>query len=486
MNLKQVKEEISQGEGLNTEFKEAWNGLPENLFETICSFLNTDGGIILLGVNDKGAITGVMPESVERLKTELANLSNNPQKLEPPYLMFSHSFNISGKTVIAFQVPVSRQFHRTKGRFFIRSIDGDYKVQGTHQIAGLVNRKLGIFTEQRPQKFFTMDDLRPTLFETAREMMFARNSNHPWGSLSNESLLKVGGFYATDENTGKTWLTLAAVLLFGTDIAIHRALPSFTFDCLLLKDNIDRYDDRVMIHTNLFDAYDQMMDFVEKHLNDPFFLENNQNVSLRDKIFREAVSNIICHREYMHPTPARLMIYRDRVVLDNPCTRHHFGEITLDNLKPFPKNPTISKFMTQIGRSEELGSGVRNLNKYLPFYSHGAKPVFMEQIDCFELTIPLVAKSKAQVTPEVTPHVTPEVVSMLRILEGEMSRVEIQEILLLKDEKHFREHYQQQALKLGLIEMTIPDKPRSRFQKYRITDKGMQFIKTLRENNGNS
>lgn len=78
-------------------------------------------------------------------------------------------------------------------------------------------------------------------------------------------------------------------------------------------------------------------------------------------------------------------------------------------------------------------------------------------------------------------EVTPEVKNMLKALEGEMSRVEIQEILMLKDEKHFREHYQQKALELGLLEMTIPDKPRSRSQKYRITEKGNKLIEGKNE-----
>jgi Fic family protein len=79
--------------------------------------------------------------------------------------------------------------------------------------------------------------------------------------------------------------------------------------------------------------------------------------------------------------------------------------------------------------------------------------------------------------PEVIPEVTPEVKKMLSILKGEMSRKEIQQKLGLKDEKHFREAYQQPAVAAGLLEMTIPDKPNSRLQKYRITQEGIVFIK---------
>ncbi len=79
-------------------------------------------------------------------------------------------------------------------------------------------------------------------------------------------------------------------------------------------------------------------------------------------------------------------------------------------------------------------------------------------------------------TPEVAPELTPEVKKMLGILSGEMSRKQIQEKLGLRDEKHFRKAYQQPALAQGLIEMTIPDKPNSRLQKYRLTPKGRAFI----------
>lgn len=65
---------------------------------------------------------------------------------------------------------------------------------------------------------------------------------------------------------------------------------------------------------------------------------------------------------------------------------------------------------------------------------------------------------------------------MLSVVQGEMSRKEIQEALGLADEKHFREHYQQSVIAQGLPEMTIPSKPRSQQQRYRLTDKGWAKI----------
>ncbi|WP_419609862.1 Fic family protein, partial [Thiolapillus sp.] len=71
-------------------------------------------------------------------------------------------------------------------------------------------------------------------------------------------------------------------------------------------------------------------------------------------------------------------------------------------------------------------------------------------------------------TPQDNPQLTPQVETLLGILQGEMSRSELMAALGLSDRKSFRERYLQPALQAGLIEMTIPDKPNSRLQKYRL------------------
>jgi ATP-dependent DNA helicase RecG len=73
---------------------------------------------------------------------------------------------------------------------------------------------------------------------------------------------------------------------------------------------------------------------------------------------------------------------------------------------------------------------------------------------------------------------------MLLAMTGDMTRGEIMRKLGLKDEKHFRENYQQVTVKLGLIEMTIPDKPRSSKQRYRITAFGEEFLRKTDHDKG--
>jgi len=78
--------------------------------------------------------------------------------------------------------------------------------------------------------------------------------------------------------------------------------------------------------------------------------------------------------------------------------------------------------------------------------------------------------------PQVVPQVTPQVAELLAAIQGEMSREALQSAIGLTDRKSFRERYLKPALAAGLIEMTIPDKPNSRLQQYRLTAKGRQWL----------
>ncbi|MFA5044238.1 MAG: RNA-binding domain-containing protein, partial [Kiritimatiellia bacterium] len=376
-------------EGIALEFKKANDRLPSNFFETVCAFLNLDGGLIVLGVEDDGRVSGIDHDAVERIKADTASLSNNPQKLNPPYLLFPHSEQMGGHWIIKVQVPASSQIHQTGGVVFLRSQDGDYRITGMNRLAGLMNRKLSFFTEQRVFPYLGMSDMDPKLFVKARKLMLGRQPQHPWADLPPEELLKVAGFARTDYATGKLGYTLAAGLMFGYDTTIQSLAPGYKFDALLRRRDTERYDDRLIVRTNLIDAFDLLMGFVEKHMNDPFYLEGVTSISLRSIIFRELVANIIAHREYTSAAPATMMIYADRVEFKNPNVPHYHGRIEPGRFTPFPKNPTICKFMIQIGRYEELGSGVRKVNFYLPHYAPGAgKPVF-DDGDMFAVTVPI-------------------------------------------------------------------------------------------------
>lgn len=114
---------------------------------------------------------------------------------------------------------------------------------------------------------------------------------------------------------------------------------------------------------------------------------------------------------------------------------------------------------------EHLGSGIPRILK-----SYG-KECFKFTENFLRMIFPVSEKS--------TPQVTPQVEELLKVLDKDMNRQEIQEKLKLTDREHFRLHYLKTALESGFIEMTIPDKPNSRLQKYRLTEKGRQWKESL-------
>jgi Fic family protein len=98
-----------------------------------------------------------------------------------------------------------------------------------------------------------------------------------------------------------------------------------------------------------------------------------------------------------------------------------------------------------------------------------------------EFMLSMLRDAILSVTPQVAPQVTPQVGRLLLAIKGEMSREALQDALDLQDRKSFRERYLKPALTDGLIEMTIPDKPNSRLQKYRLTDKGRHLLQMQEE-----
>jgi len=176
-------------------------------------------------------------------------------------------------------------------------------------------------------------------------------------------------------------------MLLGKDDVILDVVPAYLTDALLRRANIDRYDDREIVQTNLIESYEQLMEFGRKHLPDKFFLEDDQRKSLRNIITREIIANTLIHREYTSSYQAKFVIERDRMYVENANRSAQISVITPENIEPNPKNPIIASFFRNIGYAEQLGSGVRNLFKYSKYYS-GKEPEFIED-DIFRIIVPL-------------------------------------------------------------------------------------------------
>ncbi len=393
-NSKKIKSLLSQGEGLTIEFKESKSKLNKDLYESVCAFLNKNGGHILLGVDDDGFVVCVDEQMIEQMQKDFVTTINNPQKLNPPFYLSMDIVDIEDKKILYIYVPQSKMVHSLNGKIFDRNNDSDIDITSrSTQVANLYLRKQDIYTEDKVFSYITMDDFDLELIKKVK--LIASNKRvaaHPWENLNDFELLKRSGLYKIDKTTDKEGFTLGAVLLFGKDETIANVLPHYKTDLILREINLDRYDDREIVSTNLIDSYYQIIAFAKKHLKDPFYLESDVRVSLRDKIFREAVANSLIHREYSSAFVAKMIIEKDKVWFENANIPQTYGDLTPQNFTPYPKNPTIAKIFREIGLADELGSGVKNLFKYSKLYG-GSDPVITDG-DTFKLEIKRFSKNE--------------------------------------------------------------------------------------------
>jgi ATP-dependent DNA helicase RecG len=146
MQQNEVKSILAKGEGVRIEFKEAQNGVPDTLYDTVASFLNREGGTILLGVNDDGIPLGLNEQNLMQLKQDIVTALNNPDVLNPPYPLAVRDVSYNNLDLLAIRVPVSSLIHKHGGIIFDRENDSDFRITYEVRIAEMYARKRNVFT----------------------------------------------------------------------------------------------------------------------------------------------------------------------------------------------------------------------------------------------------------------------------------------------------------------------------------------------------
>jgi ATP-dependent DNA helicase RecG len=390
MNLEDIKRILLKEEGVKIEFKKSKNSAPKSLYETVVSFSNTDGGTIVLGADDDGTVIGVDKNSIGQVQTDIVTALNDRSCINPPLYLQPEVIQHTNGVLLVLQIPVSSQVHDHAGKIYIRESDADIDITGQQsKIADLFHRKRTLFSEGEIYDHLNMSDLDENLFNKARTLIRNYKSDHPWLLTDNLQMLKDSILWKKDFVSGKEGFTLAAALIFGKDQTIQSILPAYKVEAMVRIKNKDRWDDRITLRTNLIDTYLQLKEFINKHLPEKFYMEGDQRIDLRDKIFREVIGNVIVHREYTNALSTDLIITENEVTFTNPNKPLFHGPLDPSSFNPFAKNPNIRKFFTAFGWTDEIGSGIRNTFRYLPYYVPGAKPLFIEN-DTFKTDIPLV------------------------------------------------------------------------------------------------
>ena len=371
-----------KGEDTRIEYKTCTEEISESLYESVCSFLNHSGGQILVGVQNDGTILGVNPDKVEQLRTDIVNSINNPELFLPCPYFTPRIMEVEGKSVMLLDIPCGQYVYRFKGRYWDRNDDADIDVTDQLELLlSIFERKNPHLFEERFVEGLTMEGLDPNTFQYCRNIIQSRQPSHAWLQLSDEEILIATHLAVRDGD--KLKIKYAALILFGTDDALAELMPRYRFEALFhmcthadyedMNKFPNRYDDRRTIRQNLIRVYDQLAEFVARYMPDKFYLslETGQREDVRWNLMREIVGNLCVHTDFSSGYACFFHVFKDRVLTKNPTRllpEIPEGELTIQQLSNYTKNPLLARVFHELHWAEDLGSGTRNILRYAPLY----------------------------------------------------------------------------------------------------------------------
>ena len=223
-------------------------------------------------------------------------------------------------------------------------------------------------------------------------------------------------------------------------------------------------------------------------------VERKEVALFENDAFREAMINAFVHNKWVEGNDPMISVFCDRIEILSrgsiPAGQTLEGFFAGESV---PVNQKLSEIFLQLHISEKTGRGVPIVvEKY-------GKSAYEFRENVILVTIPFrwvrVLDSEnapdevkkyiinPSSNPSSNPPSTAQVDSLVLVLNGEMSNSQLMNELNHKDRVSFRENYIQKALELSFIEMTQPDSPKSPTQKYRLTQKGLDYKEMLLEKN---
>ncbi|GEP51950.1 hypothetical protein FNO01nite_26220 [Flavobacterium noncentrifugens] len=277
-------------------------------------------------------------------------------------------------------------------------------------------------------------------------------------------------------------LTNSALLAFASDP--QRFFPSAIVKCAHFHGyHVEKpIPDHKVLKGDVFMQVDQAVDFVLSKISVAVGMRNSGNQApvsyeMPRAVIAEAIVNAVAHRDYNSNGSVQLMLFADRLEISNPGGLT--PELTIDKLKTdhasYPVNPVLAEVMYQAGYIERFGTGTGEIIRLTE--QAGLREPDFDLEEGFKVTLwrPATAAGQAtgQATGQVTGQADEEVKRVLLVMDGELRTSEIMGALDLKHREYFRDAYLLPAIAGGFIEMTVPDKPNSPNQKYRLTADGI-------------
>ncbi|MBW2109678.1 MAG: putative DNA binding domain-containing protein [Deltaproteobacteria bacterium] len=457
---------LKQPEGKTLEFKRDLSS-PKKLMKTLVAFANTAGGKVIIGVEDKtrspvGVINPLDEE--ERLCSLIADA------IRPRLVPNVEMVTVENKTLLVVEVFLSGtrphwvMAEGPETGVYVRL--GSTNRQADRELIAELRRSVeGIAFDELPMSDLSVEDLDLA----ALKSMFRGKHD-----LDEQELLTLR---LLTKDQGRLVPTKGAVLICGKERPLH--FPDAWVQCgrFIGRDKAHIFD-HIDLHDHLPQAVEAILLFLKKHaMRGADFTEvRRKDVwSIPLEILREVVINALVHADYsQRGAPIRVAFFDDRIEVENPGIL--LPGMTIEDMRRGVskiRNHVIARIFREMNLIEQWGSGIPRILREAE--KLGLPDLQMEEIGMrVRVTVSLAEHIEIV---NAAPEVTGEVEKLLAVMTGDMKRKEIQSALSLKHEDHFREAYLIPALQAGYIEMTIPDKPRSSKQRYRITALGKKVLK---------
>ena len=469
MNRDELRKMVALGEDSRRQFKADVNNA-DSLAADLVAFSNSNGGTMFIGVADDGALKGLGPADVRRINQLIGNAAT--QHTRSPISPTTENIKVgSGRLIIALAVAegLDKPYFDRNGVIWVKAGSDRRRIQSKEELRRLFQMTDQFHADELPTKagIDKLDKLRFRDFlRKVYKQDFPDSRDELTRLLQNMNL-------ATDDGQ----LNLAGVLLFAERPEWIK--PQFVVKAIRYPGNaihVSEYVDTEDFSGPLRKVFDDSIGFIMRNLHK---VQAGRGVNapgvpeISETVFEELLVNALVHRDYLVSAPIRLFVFDNRIEIISPG--HLPNNLTVENIRrgnSSIRNPILVSYVAKgLLPYHGLGSGIKRALEEWP------------QIDftddregcLFTATVRRVTKAETQRQPPTespTQSSDPVERLMQALRGGELSAAELREALRIKHRHTFRHNYLHPALERGLIEHTIPDKPNSRLQKYRLTEAG--------------
>lgn len=461
-----------KAEGQTLEVKAAHVDCPKRLYDTLSSFSNQDsGGIILFGLNEQ---TGFAPVGVYDLQDLQKKVTEQCNQMEPPVRAVFTTAEINGASICAAEIPgldLSERpcYYKGAGRVdgaYVRVGDADLKMTDYELYSFEAFRK-HLHDDERPIDRASLSMLDADILnDYVRKKRIERPK---FARLNDEQA------YEMLQLTKDGIPTLAAIMNFG--LYPQGYLPQLAITAVVVPgtqigevaDDDARFIDNKRIEGTLSDMLEEAMAFCVRNMKTRTIIDLSTGKHVNKTEYprgaiREAILNALIHRDYSHHTegtPIQINFFTDRLEIHSPGSL--YGRMTVEQLgiaRLDQRNPALAVMAETLLGAENRYSGIPTIRREMAEYNL-PEPVFQNRRNEFVVT--LYNRTTSVPKEETT---SSEGNSLLEFCRTPRSRQEIADHLKIKATPYMMNKYVLPLIEKGLLLMTIPDRPRSKNQKY--------------------